>query len=105
MMTVTAIQPVKPGQNARLEALMKDLTIRVRQEPGCVTFEYFRARENPDSYLVIEQYRDQAALDVHLKTDYLQEFIPKMMECLAQPPTVMVYEDVFTDLPNQRKET
>ena len=103
MITVTAIQPAKAGQNARLEALMKELTIQVRQEPGCVTFEYFRSRENPDSYLVLEQYRDQQALDVHLKTDYLQRFIPNMMECLAGPPTVVVHDDVFTDLPNERK--
>jgi quinol monooxygenase YgiN len=100
MITVTAIQLAKADQKPRLEALVKDLLVQVRQEPGCATFDYVRSRDNPNSYLVIEQYVDQQALTFHQGTDYLKSFIPNMLECLEGPPTVVIYEDVFADLPD-----
>jgi quinol monooxygenase YgiN len=103
MITVTAIQKAKSSQKPRLEALMKELTVQVRKEPGCSTFDYLRSRDNPNSYLVIEQYVDQQALTFHQSTDYLKRFIPQMMECLEQAPAVVIYDDVFADLPAENK--
>jgi len=95
MITATAIQLARPGKEAALEALMKDLTANVRsKEPGCTIFLHVRSTDRPRTYLVIEQYVDQAAFDAHHATDYLKAFVPKMMECLEQPPDIATYEDV-----------
>ena len=96
MITATAIQLARSGKEATLEGLMKDLTAKVKSnEPGCTIFLYVRSTEKARTYLVIEQYVDQAAFNLHHATDYLKAFIPKMMECLEQPPDVAIYEDVF----------
>ena len=97
MITVTAIQDVQVGKEMQLEALMKALTVQVLNEPGCISFEYFRSQESKNMYLVIEKYKNQEALTFHQKTDYLKAFIPKMMTCLKQAPVVVIYENVFSN--------
>lgn len=100
MITVTAIQLVVPGKEAELQALMVGLTAQVKgNEPGCATFDWVRSNANPQSYLVIEQYVDQQAFSLHQNTSYLKDFIPKLMTCLQQAPTVTVYNDAVPALP------
>ena len=100
MITITAVQTPKPDKIGDLEQLMKDLTAQIRaNEPGNVTFDYVRASDNSPTYLVIEQYIDQAALVFHQNTQYLKDFIPKMMTCLQSAPVVTSYQDVFPTAP------
>jgi quinol monooxygenase YgiN len=96
LITATAVQLARSGKEATLENLMKELTANVKaNEPGCTIFLYVRSTEKARTYLVVEQYRDQASFDFHHATDYLKAFIPRMMECLERPPDVAVYQDVF----------
>lgn len=96
MITATAVQRVRQGSEDRLIALMKDLTAKVKAgEPGCAFFQYLKTSAQDRTYLVIEQYIDEEAFTYHHNTDYLKSFIPQMMECLEQPPDVVVYHDVF----------
>jgi|GEM_PF-137806 len=95
MITVIAEQSVKPGREAVLEALMMDLTTKVKAgEPGCVTFDWVRDSGDASSYVVIEQYVDRTAFEGHLGTTYLKDFVPKLLTCLQGPPKVTLYGDV-----------
>ena len=95
MITATAVQTAKLGKEAELEALMKDLVAKVKaNEQGCTIFEFVRSADKPRTYLVFEQYADEEAFKFHRGTDYLKEFIPKMMECLERDPEMENYEDV-----------
>jgi quinol monooxygenase YgiN/catechol 2,3-dioxygenase-like lactoylglutathione lyase family enzyme len=96
MITVTAVQDVRPGMEAQLDELMRDLMDRVREnEPGCLRFDYVRADDDSNTRLVYEQYRDQLAFEHHKTTPYLHEFIPKLLRCLEKPPEVTTYGDVL----------
>src|SRR5438132_13224725 len=104
MITATATQLVRRGKEAELENLMKDLIMKVKgNEPGRAMFEYFRSADRERTYLVVEQYVDKQALNYHRSTEYLKQFVQKMLECLEQPPDVTSYEDVFPDLRNTAK--
>jgi quinol monooxygenase YgiN/catechol 2,3-dioxygenase-like lactoylglutathione lyase family enzyme len=97
MITVTAIQRVKPGKEEALDALMRGLKADIEaNEPGCQRFDYLCADGEPNSRLVYEQYSDQAAFEYHKTTGYLREFIPALLECLDEPPAVTTYDDAFT---------
>jgi quinol monooxygenase YgiN/catechol 2,3-dioxygenase-like lactoylglutathione lyase family enzyme len=105
MITTTAVQRAKPGKVKELESLMKALIQQVSaNEPGCTIFQYVRDPKDPSSFLVIDQYEDQAAFDFHKGTKYLAGFIPKMEECLTGPPQLAQYEDVFPNLRVNRGE-
>jgi quinol monooxygenase YgiN/catechol 2,3-dioxygenase-like lactoylglutathione lyase family enzyme len=105
VITATTVQRAKPGKTEQLESLMHGLIEQVRaHEPGCMLFQYLRDPKDPSSFLVIERYADQAALDFHLSQDYLKAFLPQLMRCLETPPQPVQYEDVFPGLAVSRGE-
>jgi quinol monooxygenase YgiN len=54
-----------PGKGAELAGNMKARCAEVRQEPGCEQFEAFQSVIDPDRIVLLERWRDQAALDAH----------------------------------------
>lgn len=100
MITVTAMQKVKPGKEAELDVLMRDLETRIRRsEPGCLRFDYVRSATDERTRMVYEQYRDPMAFEYHKTTPHLRAFLPALLECLEQPPEVTTYADVNTTAP------
>ncbi|WP_426565354.1 VOC family protein [Angustibacter sp. McL0619] len=96
MITITAEQLVKAGHEQAVDALMADLTTDImQQEPGCVRFDYVVEPQNPRRRLVIESYRDRAALETHQRAPYLATFIPLLLEHLDEPPAVVQFVDAF----------
>lgn len=92
MITVTATQQVRPGKEAELDRLMAGLRADIlANEPGCLRFDYVHSDADAHTRLVYEQYRDFAALQWHKQTTYLEAFIPRLLECLTQPPQVQTY--------------
>lgn len=69
VVTIEAI----PGKGAALARAFSERAIETRKEDGCHQFEAFTSADNPDRVVVLERWRDQAALDAHaqlLKTLY-----------------------------------
>ena len=42
-------------------------------EPGCLSYEAFRALDDPTYLLLVERYRDQSALDAHVDSSHYQD--------------------------------
>jgi quinol monooxygenase YgiN/catechol 2,3-dioxygenase-like lactoylglutathione lyase family enzyme len=101
VITVTAVQKVRPGKEAALDRLMAKLTGQVLgAEQGCVAFEYVTPLDGDGrTRTVIEKYRDDEALRRHQSTPYLRDFIPELMECLLEAPAVQVYRDLVAPPP------
>ena len=59
--TLYAEFTVKPGNEARVTEMMRELTVLVRQEPGNVIFAPYTEEANPNRYFVFEVYEDEAA--------------------------------------------
>jgi quinol monooxygenase YgiN len=57
---------VKEGSEAvfaeKVDALIK--AVRA-EEAGCLRYEMYKQKENPLEYMVVEQYVNQSALDLH----------------------------------------
>lgn len=58
------------GKADEVQALLLDLTAKVRNEPGNITFDPHRRKESPNDFFVYEIYRDQQAFDAHISADY-----------------------------------
>jgi quinol monooxygenase YgiN len=57
---------VKAGQNAAFEKMFHEVEASVREhEPGNVQYDLYRMAQNPQSYVVIEHYKDAAAVRAH----------------------------------------
>ncbi|MBF0569426.1 MAG: antibiotic biosynthesis monooxygenase [Candidatus Omnitrophica bacterium] len=44
---------------------------KTRSEEGCLFYSLFQDVSSPGEFLFYEEYRDQAAVDAHLKSEYL----------------------------------
>ena len=44
-------------------------------EPGCVGYDVFRSADDPGVILLIERYRDNAAIDAHRNTHHYRELV------------------------------
>jgi quinol monooxygenase YgiN len=69
---------VKPGHEQEFESLFRELRAQVRDhEPDCLLYSLLRSRTDPRSYIVQEQYRDQAALDAHQSSSHGKIYFPR----------------------------
>lgn len=55
------------------EMVATGVVARVRAEEGNLRYEYFFPMEDPETVLLIDKWRDQAALDIHHKSPMMQE--------------------------------
>ena len=60
------------------EALLTDMCVKVREnEPGVLYYNFAKSVNDPDTYVVIEVYRDEAAHSAHMETEWVKSSIPK----------------------------
>ncbi len=72
-----------PNDVAEIKELLKEQRRLSLQEPGCERFEVYHSTANPQAFILIERWIDQAALDEHRKafaytTVYAPKVIPKV---------------------------
>jgi quinol monooxygenase YgiN len=74
---------VKEGREQEFESLFHELRKVMREEePGCLLYALLKSRTDPRSYVVHEQYRDQAALAAHESSAHGQVYFPKIRSIL-----------------------
>lgn len=56
-----------PGKGAELAQAMKARCEVSRQDAGCEQFEVFQSVSDPEKLVLLELWKDQAALDAHAK--------------------------------------
>jgi quinol monooxygenase YgiN len=94
MLGIVATLKVKPGMEGPFEAVAKELVAKVNaHEPGCVLYALHRA-EAPHTYVFLERYVDQAAVDAHRATDYFKALGRQMGEFMDGRPEVLRLREV-----------
>lgn len=66
MMIVTGTARFAPGEIDRLQPQLAAFVDKVRQRDGCLSYSYARDLNDPDVLHVVEQWRDEAAIDAHM---------------------------------------
>ncbi len=94
MIAVVATIKTKPGMGAQFEAVAKELAAKVNaEEPGCKLYQLCKAGE-PDTYVFMERYVDQAAVEAHRATAHFKELGKKMGEFMAGRPDVKILQEI-----------
>jgi quinol monooxygenase YgiN len=75
MLTVVAKIRAAKGKGDTLAALLKEQAGVVRKnEPGCLVYRPHRSSKDPDLFIFYEQYKDDAAFDLHRKAPHLAAY-------------------------------
>ena len=65
----------KDGETAKIEAILRELTIAIRNEPGNLEFIAHRLNDDPNEFLLYEQYQDEQAFLDHRQTPHFKTFV------------------------------
>jgi quinol monooxygenase YgiN len=89
MLGVVATLKVKAGMEKQFEAVAKELVARVNaNEPGCKLYA-LHTGETPGTYVFMERYVDQAAVDHHRSTAHYKELGRRMGAFMDGRPEVL----------------
>lgn len=69
---VIAHYHAKPGLGDQVSELLGQLTEATRQEAANLSYEFFRSPQDPDRFVILEQYADAAGLDAHRASEHFQ---------------------------------
>ena len=56
-------------------ALVADLRRHTLEEPGCLGYDVFRSTDDAGEVLLLERYRDDAAIEAHRNSKHYQELV------------------------------
>ncbi len=94
MIGIVATLKIKPGMKKAFEAVAKELVAKVNaNEPGCRLYALHHG-EQPNTYVFMERYADQAAVDAHRASDYFKALGRKMGEYLDGRAEVLRLREV-----------
>jgi quinol monooxygenase YgiN len=74
VITVVAVAKVKPGTRAEFAAAAEDLVRGTRREEGNVGYTMLEAKDDPNTFIFIEEWKNQAAIDAHMNGAVLSTF-------------------------------
>ena len=75
MIVLTANYQCKAGRGDTVEQALKEMILLVKEEKGCINYLVNRSKDDPDSFLLFEQYEDDQALADHSETPYFKRIV------------------------------
>lgn len=94
MLTIIAKMPIKEGKMDEALKEFKELMLEVAKEEGTVLYSLNVEKANPNTLVVVEQYKDKEALNFHSSTPHFQEFFVKSSALLGGNPELVVMKEI-----------
>ena len=70
MISFTVRMRFRSDDREQIAAILRELTEASRKEAGCVSYVAHTVESDPDTVLIYEQYRDDAAVEQHRGTTH-----------------------------------
>ena len=84
MMAILAYLTAKPGKEAEFKDKMTVQAKRcLANEPGCLQFDVVQDPKNPARFVMLEVYKDDAAVKAHQESQHFKDFRPVVGELVA----------------------
>ena len=92
---IVAKLTIQEGKNAEFESIFGELQAAVNEkEPGNNFYALHKSRDSETTYIVLEQYVDQAALDAHGSSDHMKAIGGKLGSVMGGRPEVEYFDAV-----------
>lgn len=85
----------RPEKRAELIALQTELKSLVFvHEPDALVYEFIQSDEDPDLFLCVATFRDDAAFETHMTIDFHERLVPPVLDCLAEAMQLDFYRSL-----------
>ncbi|CAH1215389.1 putative quinol monooxygenase [Paenibacillus sp. JJ-223] len=91
MIIIHAHLSVKPDQEQAFLAAAKELVAATRQEEGNISYTLVKHTEQEHQYIMVEQWKDEAATQAHNASAHFQGFVQQAAAFMAAPMNVEVF--------------
>ena len=78
-------------RSEQVRELMRETQARVREQPGCVSYAFAESLEDPGHFVVVEQWRDQPALDAHFRSTAFADYQARIGGWLVRSSELRVH--------------
>lgn len=93
-LSVVARIKAKAGMEEKVKEELLALVAPTRKEPGCLNYDLHQALDDQSLFVFYENWLSKKDLDEHLQMPYLQAFLAKVDQLLAQPVEITLWEMV-----------
>ena len=93
--SVVVTYNVLPGKREEYLKIIKELIEKTQVEEGCVYYDLFEENEGSSALTLVEVWKDQAALDYHLKTEHFLKALEGLTPLREEDRIRNVYKQVF----------
>ncbi len=93
--TVIARIKAKPGKEAQVRQVLSKLLSPTRLEAGCINYDMHESLDNPAHFLFHENWTNQEALNKHLETAHLKNFLNQADQLLEEPVEITLWKQVI----------
>ncbi|WP_338848944.1 putative quinol monooxygenase [Massilia sp. W12] len=93
-MTVHVVARIiaRPGAQDALKQILQSLLEPSRQDAGCLSYHLHVNKENPCEFVMLEEWRDDVAIDAHFGTPHIQSALARTQGLLAAAPEILRYQ-------------
>jgi quinol monooxygenase YgiN len=88
MIFITVKFKVRPEHSDGWLNIVDDFTRNTRQEPGNLWFEWSRSVDDPNEFVLVEAFKDDAA-EAHVKSDHFIKGLDAMRPALVETPRII----------------
>jgi quinol monooxygenase YgiN len=79
---------VKPEYVDQWPSLVEPFTLATRAEPGNLWFEWSRSLEDPNTYVLVEAFQDDAA-GAHVNSDHFRTAMDQLRPVVQRAPEIV----------------
>jgi quinol monooxygenase YgiN len=91
---VVARAVARPGCREALQRALLAVIPPTRAEPGCIRYQLAQSTADEDEFVMLEEWRGEAELRVHMQTAHVQRLLAEATALLAAPPDIRSYRIV-----------
>lgn len=94
MVVEVAWYRARAGTSEAVITAMREAAARSLEEPGCRAYVVHQAVDDPDAFLVYEEYVDEAAKHAHYQTSHFQEIVQGRVNPLLESREWRTYRPI-----------
>jgi quinol monooxygenase YgiN len=87
---IVAKLSVKPEKVKDFIAAATDIIEKSNKENGCSFYQLYQDPYDSSRFIFVEEYKNQAAVDVHFSAEYFKAFSPKIAGFVTGPADIKV---------------
>jgi quinol monooxygenase YgiN len=93
---IIATWTARPGSEATIAGILRDLTEASRREPGCRFYQAQESLETPGVFVVYEIYDDVTSAEEHTRSDHFRKYVVERAAALLQSRERRTFETLGT---------